>query len=104
MGHFNGTDVSWIRLAFFGCLLTAAMASEPRLRAQETPVTSVERMLLLQSGKIVKGVIRQSAAGYTVNVTGGQLVLPFDQVRLEGADLEDIYRQQRDTLPDRMST
>lgn len=100
MGRFNGTDASWIRLAFFGCLLTAAMASEPRLRAQETPVTSVERMLLLQSGKIVKGVIRQSAAGYTVNVTGGQLVLPFDQVRLEGADLEDIYRQQRDTLPE----
>lgn len=62
-------------------------------------VTSGERVLLLQSGKVVKGVIRQSAAGYVVNVPGGQLVLPFDQVRFEGADLEELFRQAQSGLP-----
>ncbi|TXT31635.1 MAG: hypothetical protein FD138_2156 [Planctomycetota bacterium] len=93
----RGTSESWRRLAFVACLLAAAMASLPMLRAQDAPA---ERLLLLQNGKIVKGVIRKIATGYTVAVTGGQLVLPFDEVRLEGGDLEELYRQLRDTLPD----
>ncbi len=92
------------RLAFAVCLWLVTCSGLPSLRAQTAPVVSgaaqTERLLLLQNGKVVKGVIRQSAAGYVVNVTGGQMVLPFDQVRLEAADLEDAYRQLRDTLPD----
>ena len=92
------------RLAFVACLWLVSYSGLPSLRAQTSPVVSVSaptaRLLLLQNGKVVKGVIRQSAAGYVVNVTGGQMVLPFDQVRLEAADLEDAYRQVRDTLPD----
>lgn len=111
MGRCNEACWSWERLAIVGCLL-AASAMPPMLRAQDAPITAsktsavpstnalTERLLLLQNGKIVKGVIRQSAGGYVVNVTGGQMVLPFDQVRLEAADLEEAYRQLRDTLPD----
>ncbi|RLT10082.1 MAG: tetratricopeptide repeat-containing protein [Planctomycetota bacterium] len=98
------TDGLRERLAFAVCLWLVSCSGLPSLRAQTSSVVSgsapTERLLLLQNGKVVKGVIRQSAAGYVVNVTGGQLVLPFDQVRLEAADLEDVYRQQRDTLPD----
>ena len=108
------------RLVFAGCLLLVSTTGLPSLRAQDTPVVSgsapsvtakrssavptstasTERLLLLQNGKVVKGVIRKNSAGYVVNVTGGQLVLPFEQVRFEAADLEEVYRQQRDTLPD----
>ncbi len=92
------------RLAFAVCLWLASGSDVPRLHAQTSPsasgVASAERLLLLHNGKVIKGVIRQSATGYMVNVTGGQMVLPFDQVRLEAADLEDAYRQLRDTLPD----
>lgn len=108
----NETCWSWKRLVLVGCLLAASMIVLPMLRAQDAPSkptrnsatpntnASAERFLLLQNGKVVKGVIRQSASGYVVNVPGGQLVLPFEQVRLEATDLEDAYRQQRDTLPD----
>lgn len=92
------------RLAFAVCLWLVSCSGLPRLHAQTSPVASgsasAERLLLLHNGKVVKGIIRQSATGYAVNVTGGQMVLPFDQVRLEAADLEDAYRQLRDTLPD----
>lgn len=92
------------RLAFAVCLWLASGSDVPRLHAQTSPVasgvSSTERLLLLHNGKVVKGVIRQNAVGYVVNVTGGQMALPFDQVRLEAADLEDAYRQLRDTLPD----
>ena len=112
MRHCDATSKRWKRLALVGGLIIASMAGWSPLRAQNSPATGkknavvpntgtpAERMLLLHNGKIVKGMIRQTATGYTVNVTGGQLVLPFDQVRLEGADLEDLYRQQRDTLPE----
>lgn len=98
MGLCRGLCQSPMRLTFVVCLLAAAMMSLSMLRAQDAPS---ERLLLLQNGKIVKGVIRKTATGYSVNVTGGQLILPFDEVRLDAADLEDAYRQQRDTMPDR---
>ena len=104
MWHCFVTDGLRMRFAFAVCLWLVFSSGLPSLRAQTSPVASgsapIERLLLLQNGKVVKGVIRQSAAGYVVIVTGGQMVLPFDQVRLEAADLEDAYRQLRDTLPD----
>ncbi|MBC7820706.1 MAG: hypothetical protein IAG10_27795, partial [Planctomycetaceae bacterium] len=35
---------------------------------------------------------------------GGQLVLPFDQVKFNADDMEDAYRQQRSALPERPVT
>lgn len=92
------------RLALVACLWLVFGSGSPSVWAQTSPIVSVsapnERLLLLQNGKMVKGVIRKSATGYVVIVTGGQMVLSFDQVRLEAADTEDAYRQLRDTLPD----
>lgn len=65
---------------------------------------SSERILVLQNSKVLKGVIRQSSTGYIVNMPGGHLVLPFDQVRFEAEDLEDAYRQQREALPDQTAS
>lgn len=60
-----------------------------------------ERVLLLLNGKVLKGVVRQNMVGYVINVPGGQMVLPFDQVRINAENLEDAYHQQRAALPER---
>ncbi len=73
----------------------------PPVVSDATKPSSAERVLLLQNGKTVKGAVRQTTAGYVVNVPGGQLVLPFDQVRFNADDLEDAYRLQRSSLPER---
>lgn len=87
------------------CLLAITLFGRPIVRAEDDAVqtkpASAERVLLLQNGKVIKGVLRQTTTGYHVNVPGGQLVLPFDQVRFDADDLEDAYRQQRDALPER---
>lgn len=115
MGNRVVTFDEWKQWLCAGCLGFVATFGATLLAQDVTPVsrssssnsaavvpataTSGERVLLLQSGKVVKGVIRQSAAGYVVNVSGGQLVLPFDQVRFEGSDLEDLFRQAQNGLP-----
>ena len=99
-----------MRLVSVCCLLAVMSFAVWRVRAAEdappavpetTKPASAERVLLLQTGKIVKGAVRQTTAGYVVNVPGGQLVLPFDQVRFNADDLEDAYRLQRSSLPER---
>ena len=112
MERWNVIRRSWKRLGWLGCLWAGSTAEWSLLCAQDNSAAanrnnavsitgaSAERMLLLHNGRVVKGIVRQSAAGYNVNVSGGQLVFPLDQVRLEGADLEDLYRQQRDSLPE----
>ncbi len=67
----------------------AAMATAP-----------AEKVLLLHNGKIVSGTIKQSSTGYVVVKPEGQMILPFEHVRLEADNLEDAYRQQRNALPD----
>ena len=99
-----------MRLVSVCCLLAVMSFAGWRIRAAEdalpavsesTKPASADRVLLLQNGKIVKGAVRQTTAGYVVNVPGGQLVLPFDQVRFNADDLEDAYRLQRSSLPER---
>ena len=99
-----------MRLVSMCCLLAVLSFAGWRVRAADdaipavseaTKPASAERVLLLQTGKIVKGAIRQTTAGYVVNVPGGQMVLPFDQVRFNAEDLEEAYRLQRSSLPER---
>ena len=101
--RFENRDLQ-VRLVFTVYLLAVLSPGLSSILAQSAPAVAdsapAERFLLLHNGKLVKGVIRQNSAGFVVNVSGGQMVLAFDQVRLEGTDLEDIYRQQRDTMPD----
>ncbi len=87
-------------MSFAGWRVRAADDAPPAIPETTKPV-SAERVLLLQTGKIIKGVVRQTTAGYVVNVPGGQQVLPFDQVRFNADDLEDAYRLQRSSLPER---
>jgi len=102
-----------MRLVSVCCLISVMSMSGLLVRAEDdatvigsaVPPTmnpeSLERVLLLETGKILKGVVRQSTAGYVVNVPGGQMVLPFDQVRFNAENLEELYRQQRSALPER---
>ncbi|MFM9964758.1 MAG: hypothetical protein ACKV2Q_26425 [Planctomycetaceae bacterium] len=104
-----------MRLVSACCLWGVLLIGDPAVRAEENATVansvansaatpkpvSAERVLLLQSGKILKGVVRQTMAGYVINVPGGQMVLPLDQVRFNAESLEDAYHQQRASLPER---
>ncbi len=90
-------------LSVMSCAQWTARAAEdaPPSVAEPTKLATGERILLLQNGKVVKGAVRQTTAGYVVHVPGGQMVLPFDQVKFNADDLEDAYRLQRSSLPER---
>jgi hypothetical protein len=75
-------------------------SGQPKSNASQD-ASAKERVLLLFNGKIVKGIIRQQATGYVVTLPGGQMVLPFAQVRFEAEDLQDAYLKQRQSLPER---
>jgi hypothetical protein len=78
----------------------AARGAEP---VAEAPATvggkpQPERLLVLASGRVVSGTITQSAGGYVVEKPNGNLLVPFEQVRLEAADLPEAYRKLRATM------
>ncbi len=104
---------SFFKLAF-GLALLAIASDKPFLLAIDdiTPTTltaakaaamataPAEKVLLLHNGKAISGMIKQSSTGYVVIKPEGQMILPFEHVRLEADDLEDAYRQQHNALPD----
>jgi hypothetical protein len=85
----------------FGEWKTRAAEDAPAIVTERTKPVSAERVLLLQTGKVVKGVVQQTATGYTVNVAGGKLVLLSDQVRFNADNMEDAYHLQSSSLPER---
>ena len=97
-------------VAVIGCLISqrpmlsaadqTAPATLTAAKAAAMVTAPVEGVLLLHNGKVVRGTIKQSSTGYIVIKPEGQIVLPFEFVRLEAEDLEDAYRQQRNALPD----
>lgn len=83
---------------FAGDDLTPTALTAAKAAAMATAPT--EKLLLLHNGKVVSGMVKQSASGYVVIKPEGQMILPFEHVRLEADDLEDAYLQQRNALPD----
>ncbi len=54
-----------------------------------------QRLLLLQSGRIITGDIHHTARGYFVQKATGNMVVPNEEVRLEAVDFVDAYKKQR---------
>ncbi len=75
--------------------------AEPVPKKEAPKEAANERVLVLFSGRVVKGQIRQSSTGYVVIKPEGQMVLPFEQVLLEADDMGDAYQQQRTSLPEK---
>ncbi len=54
-----------------------------------------ERVLLLRTGRVVQGRLRQVSTGWLVSAKNGHVVIPFSQVRLDADDVEELYLSLR---------
>ena len=56
------------------------------------------QILVLDTGKVIRGRIVNRNDGYEVAMGSGRLFIPSAQVRFSAADLEDAYRKLRSTF------
>jgi hypothetical protein len=63
--------------------------------AQVGAADSSRRVLLLRTGRILKGQVREISTGWLVTQPNGRVVIPADQVRFEADSLEDVYLRLR---------
>lgn len=85
---------------------TFARVGEPQQPRGDEPAhaRTAERLLVLNNGRIVKGVVKKSAGGYLLEKPNGSLLVPFEQVKFEATDLSHAYRKLRASLPERSAT
>jgi hypothetical protein len=62
------------------------------------PNTPVGGVLLLKSGRVVKGSIRADSRGYFVESRRSTLYFPFSHVKFVAADLHEAYRKLSDSV------
>lgn len=72
------------------CLLTFGLT----VSALAEPLPA-ERVLLLRTGRVVKGQIQRISTGWLVNAKHGRVVVPADQVRFDADNVEEIYLSLR---------
>lgn len=76
----------------FGLVVLMLLLSADRLANAET---GEERVLLLRTGRVVKGQMRQVSTGWLVQAKHGRLAIPTDQVRFDAENVEEIYLSLR---------
>ena len=85
-------------------LATASLATIFALNCGGSPASAEDelvsrpgeqRLLLLQSGRIITGNIHHTARGYFVQKATGNMVVPNEEVRLQAVDFVDAYKKQR---------
>lgn len=81
-------------------LLLAGPLDQASSLAQSLAERSPTQMIVLQSGRVVQGIVTEAAGGYMVEFPTGSMFLPFDQVRFEAENLGDAYRKLRKSMPD----
>jgi len=57
-----------------------------------------EHLLLLKTGRIVRGIISESSGGYVVDKLNGSMLVPFEHVQFEAYNLKDAYLKQRKVM------
>lgn len=77
--------------------LGAGLAVLPvvEVAAQTQIADSGKRVLLLRTGRVLEGRIREISTGWLVSRPTGHVVIPADQVQFEAPSLEDIYLRLR---------
>lgn len=87
-----------------------AQSGPPRVAAEiqqpaESPASDkTSSLMVLQSGRVVEGLISHAAGGYLVEIDAGSMFIPFEQVRFQADDLADAYRKLRRSMPDLTAT
>jgi hypothetical protein len=78
-------------------LLSTAMSRAAPAKEPAAP-GGPPKLLVLTDGRIVQGRIGERPGAYLVEKPGGQIVIPFDWVRLSAVSLDEAYQMQRDSL------
>lgn len=76
------------------CLVAAGLCVRLAF-AQVAAADPSQRVLLLRTGRILKGQIREISTGWLVSQPNGRVVIPADQVQFEADSLEDVYLRLR---------
>ena len=86
--------IGFMWLAAFGLSLVAALA----LTAQADDGGLRDRVIVMNSGRILTGQMTRNAGGWLVEQANGRVQVPEDQVKLVADNLRDAYRKQRDAI------
>jgi hypothetical protein len=83
------------------CALLAAIDSRCRSEERSPARRPGDKtgVVLMKSGRVLKGEIHQNADGYVVSQINGHLVVPFSQVKLVATDLAQAYQKLRKVMP-----
>jgi hypothetical protein len=66
--------------------------------AQDDQQQAPQRVLVLDTGRIISGDIEDRPGGYLVETGIGQMVIPYTQVRLTATDVPDAYQKLKATI------
>lgn len=93
---------------FFTCVVTTLLFDASLVTAQQANVGPVgssvnrsskpgrsERVLVLRTGRVMKGRIKTISTGWLVSTDRGNAVIPFDQVHFDADDLNEAYLRLR---------
>lgn len=86
--------IGFVLLAVFGLSLVVLLALT--VRADEDGMR--ERVIVMNSGRILTGQMTRNAGGWLVEQANGRVQVPADQVKLVADNLRDAYRKQRDAI------
>jgi len=80
------------------CLVTSLLAVTSELPAQ-VPAAGNNGVAVLSDGRIVQGELTEVPGGYRVTTSsGGQFVIPFDQISVTSASIAGAYEAYRDSI------
>ncbi len=86
--------IGCVLLAGFGLSLVVSLA----LSVQADDGGLRERVIVMNSGRILTGQMTRNAGGWLVEQASGRVQVPEDQVKLVADSLRDAYRKQRDAI------
>ncbi len=89
---------AWWIVSIFACLGLTTMAVRGEQGVDPDPEDTRERLVMLNSGRIMSGVVSRNAGGYLVEQQSGRVQVSAEEVKFVVNDLKEAYRQQRDSV------
>ena len=86
--------IGFVLLTAIGLSLVVSLA----LTVQADDGGLRERVIVMNSGRILTGQMTRNAGGWLVEQASGRVQVPEDQVKLVADSLRDAYRKQRDAI------
>lgn len=86
--------IGFVVLAALGLSIVVSMA----LSVEADEGTRRDRVIVMNSGRILTGQMTRNAGGWLVEQPNGRVQVPIEEVKLIADNLRDAYRKQRDAI------